>query len=63
MKLTENEAKQMLAPLAAAIMLSSEETKESMKIEDGKAYEPWSLVREYESIINILYNSYKLTHQ
>ncbi len=62
MELSEKEAKLMLAPLAAAIMLSSDEIKESMKVEDGKAYEPWKVVRQYESFIDMLYSSYQAIH-
>lgn len=60
--MTEKEARVMLAPLAAAIMASSDESRKSIKFDDGKTIEPWNVVREYENLIDILYNSFKVIH-
>lgn len=61
-KLSEKEARLMLAPLAAAVMLASPESRENMVVADGQAYEPWNVLREYESIIDIFYNSFRAIH-
>lgn len=60
--LTEKEARAMLAPLAAAVMVSSDESKKNIQFDDGKTIEPWNVVREYESLIDLFYNSFKNIH-
>ena len=60
--LSEKEARALLAPLAAAVMASSSEVRKDMQIADGQGYEPWNVVREYESLIDMFYNSFKVIH-
>lgn len=60
--LSEKEARALLAPLAAAVMASSGEVRKDMQIADGQGYEPWKVVREYESLIDMFYNSFKVIH-
>lgn len=60
--LSEKEARLMLAPLAAAVMLASPESRESMVMTDGQPYEPWKVVRDYESILDLFYRSFTAIH-
>ena len=60
--LSEKDARMMLAPLAAAVMLSSDEVKKSFVLGDKQQVEPWNTVREYESIVDILYTAFKVVH-
>lgn len=52
------EAKSFVAPLAAAIMQSSDETRELMNLKEGKPFDPITLLEQYDCLVNMLASQY-----